>query len=233
MNINQLFWKTVTAAAMSFAFGTVAHAQATGNGGAWFASPGDLPAQSAKLTTLDALAITPDSNGDRLFSLDVVYGDDATSESGVGIEVHFDSTKIELVSTENVDASGGVNAGDNAASLTQTAYAAFTTANGRAPATLTTPDAAADSLIYPGWSSFTAAGFAPTATLEAPLRLLTLNLKFLSAAEGDSKIHIVQGGATVLASISGYPQETITITGPEVAQRANLTLAYGSDGAGA
>ncbi|MDA8031986.1 MAG: hypothetical protein MPK62_12865, partial [Alphaproteobacteria bacterium] len=191
-----------------------AFAQST-TGGLWFAMPGETPAQSSALSTFDLLSVPAESDGSRTFSVDVMYGDDAASIGTVGFEVHMESEKMELVSVENL-AVAGLSPEANPMSLLQVSYADFRSFVGRDA--LDDGDMETDSLIYPTWGSILGptAFFFGTATLAAPVRMMTLNFKWKGGVAGNANLNFAVNSA-VEPNVDDYTLTSLAVQGPPLA----------------
>ncbi|MDA8002776.1 MAG: hypothetical protein MPL62_15955, partial [Alphaproteobacteria bacterium] len=232
MKLKQLFGKIAVATALIFSFSATAHAQATGTADAYIVTVGGTGGVDTRLETFNVLDVTPDSNGDRLFSFDVLYVQDQASNGQLNIDIHVDSSKIEIMSVTDVNVVPAINPDQNSASyntpLTYTDYALpANVGSAHVPHGLSGLAANTDTLIYPGWGALSGA----LAPQNEVTKMMQIQFKWLANAEGDSAIVVNSYGDA--ANIANYAARQTTVTGPEVAQRANLTLAYGSDGAGA
>ncbi|MDA7969972.1 MAG: hypothetical protein MPK11_04235, partial [Gammaproteobacteria bacterium] len=236
MKLKQFFAKTAAMLALLVAVGSVAHAQ---QARVWFTPEGQTAvAHSAAPATFDVNGLTPESDGSRLFKLEMLYGDDVAVNGLVDIHIHTDGAKVELISseTENIQTGASLSpsvAGDNFA---QETYAAFETRVGAGTASDDSDDTTTH-LTAPSWSAFGGNAFAAAndGDLTAPTRLATLSFKWIAGQGGDSKINVVMNGITnaITDPAQGGILGTITLNGPPVPQRAKLSLAFGTDGQGA
>ena len=181
--------------------GAPAHAQTAA---LWFAPHGKTPPQSAALTVLDAAS----SRAGR-FKVDVMYGDDVPAAHSIKFQLHMDSGKLELAGVENV-ATAYFSSAATDPSMKQTAYADYQSALG-APAP-DDRDETTDSLIYPAWAALSG-GLFNSATLSAPQRLLTLNLKWKPGAAGRANLNFTADAGDV-AVIDSYSLTSLTVQGP-------------------
>ncbi|MDA8031987.1 MAG: hypothetical protein MPJ22_10180, partial [Pirellulales bacterium] len=175
----------------------------------WFAPHGKTPPQSAALTVFDAGALRAQRDGSRNFKVDVMYGDDAARTFIVKFQLHMDGEKLELVRAEN-PARAQLFPSQNPVSLVQTAYADYQSAVGPAP---DDGDETTGTLIYPGWGELTPRGIFPSATRTAPVRLLTLNLKWKPGAVGSAKLNFT-ADTREISGIDAYDALSLTVQGP-------------------
>ncbi|MDA8002172.1 MAG: hypothetical protein MPL62_12910, partial [Alphaproteobacteria bacterium] len=226
-----LFLKLTLALSVLLMAGVSTTARAQGTSHAWFNPAGDTTTDVTAAPTTYDIGLSAPAGSDTNFTLELMGK--VTSSGGDGIdqialEIQYDSSKVGLQATpaENIRTATSAQP-DNSGPFAGTTLTAFTAAGLGTPVDDNNADT--DSILYPGWVHAT-----EDFLVEGEVtHLATINFVWKTNAEGNSPLNI-QMNASSLAFAANTPGGvSLTLTGPPVAQRANLTLAFGTDGAGA
>ena len=209
--------------------------EASGPAPAETATPAEARAAGAAIGGWDSRTSTLDlttASGDTSFYLDVMY-DVSRVTGGVSdteFQIHFDSSKVEPVATGDM-AGTGIFQGAFASSTNAVHYSrAGTPASDALKTTIsaaglvtvltdsdTVREAANDSIM---WTVVTDSA----KVLQDVSRVVNLHMQWKDGAEGDTVMTILWDTNRLNFDASTARVQHLTINGPEVAQRANLTL---------
>ncbi|MDA8002886.1 MAG: hypothetical protein MPL62_16505, partial [Alphaproteobacteria bacterium] len=186
-----------------------------------------MPGSTTPISTFDIAQLVADGSGNRVFELDLIAKSNstaATGETGYALELFLVEAELEVSAYSNIIAP--ITAGPSPVARVAIAEA--------------------DTLGGLDYTHKYSLGFIATSGLPGWVsgewqRLMTLEFTYKKAG-GDVTVHFKAAasstaetfnGATVSSGSDGSTSPDLTITGPEVPQNANLTLAFGTDGAGA
>lgn len=198
--------KLLAAVAVAFyaGAGALLHAQ-TGTNQIWFGKQGELPDFANALTTLDMTALTANSDGSVNFMLDILHDDDVDGLQDVVFEVHYDSSKIEVVGAMNIlPAKFSVPLA--ARHFAGATYAEFEAFSLNAP--IDDNDPATDSLLYLAWVHNDAT------LLAGKTRLLTLEFKWKAGVSGNAALNVVGDPNQLPFLAQSLNAANLTLLGP-------------------
>ncbi|MDA8002787.1 MAG: hypothetical protein MPL62_16010, partial [Alphaproteobacteria bacterium] len=214
MQLQKLLKLAAASMLLLFAGNAALHAN-HGNGAAGIAPVGETtPITTVDFSGIDASAASDHASREMEFSFLVNTGRAAGSEFGAATELFFNDGDLLITETSAVEAGGLAQPLARAAQNVETVDPVKTIAGRDYNRKVVFSWGGAAKI---GWLNHGEWG-----------RGLNFKIRYLKSG-GDAHLGIDKGAA----ESGGWDAATVTFTGPPVAQKARLSLAFGSDGAGA